>query len=121
MQINYLEVPGLGHRPPDASWFENGIIALDQSLPLTPPNAGPTTELHPLPSQIAQAQRILAAAKYYLELKPPQVPEEMRDRIRKSYQDKARKYLQRLLEEYPTAPAAARAPELLQQMDRADR
>jgi len=122
MQVNYLEVPGLGHRPPNASWFENGIIALDQSLPLTPPTAGPTTEPHPLPGQIAQAQRILMAAKYYLELKPPQVLEEERkDRIRKSYQDKARKYLQRVLEEYPASPAAAKARELLQRMDRADR
>lgn len=118
-QVNYFEVPGLGHRPPNASWFENAITALDQSLPLTPPVTSPTTEPHPLPSQVAQAQRILAAAKYYLELKPPQVLEEERqDRIRKSYQDKARKYLQRVLEEYPTAPAAARARELLQQMDR---
>jgi len=117
-RVSYFEVPGLGHRPPDASWFENGITALDQSLPLTPPVTGPTTEPHPLPSQIAQAQRILAAAKYYLELKLPQVPEEMKDRIRKSYQDKARKYLRRVLEEYPTTPAAAKARELLQQMDR---
>ncbi len=120
LQINYFEVPGLGHRPPNASWFENGITALDQSLRLTPPLTSPTADPHPLPSQVAQAQRILAAAKYYLELKPAQVLEqERKDQIRKSYQDKAHKYLQRVLEEYPTTPAAAKARELLQQMDRA--
>ncbi len=118
MRVSYFEVPGLGHRPPDASWFEHGITALDQSLPLTPPTTSPTTASHPLSSQIAQAQRILAAAKYYLELKLPPVSEEMKDRVRKSYRDKARKYLQRVLEEYPTTPAAAKARELLQQMDR---
>ncbi len=118
LRVSYLAVPGLGHRPPDTAWFEKGITALDQPASLTPPVTGPTTDLHPLPSQIAQAQRILAAAKYYLELKLPPVSEEMKDRIQKSYQDKARKYLQQVLEEYPTTLAATKARELLQQMDR---
>ncbi len=111
--ISYLEVPGLGHRPPDASWFEKGVAALDQPSLLTPPITGPTTDPRPLPSQVAQAQRILAAAQYYLKLAIPQGSEAMRERIRKSYQDKAHKYLQRVVEEYPTTPAAAKARELL--------
>jgi hypothetical protein len=115
--VSYLEVPGLGHRPPDASWFEKGITALDQCAPLTPPVTGPTTEPHPLPGQIAQAQRILAAAQYYRELKLPKVTKDMEDRIRRSYQDRARKYLHRVLAEYPTTPAAAKARVLLQAMD----
>jgi hypothetical protein len=115
-RVSYLEVPGLGHRPPDASWFEKGVAALNHGVSLTPPDTSPTKEPHPLPSQIAQAQRILAAGRYYLELKPPPVPVPAKDRIRKSYQDKARQYLQRVLEEYPTTPAAVRARELLQRM-----
>lgn len=117
-RVSYLEVPGLGHRPPDAWWFEQGIAALDQSVSLTPPLTSPTAEPDPLPSQVAQAQRILAAGRYYLELKLPPVSEAAKDRIRKSYQDKARQYLQRVRTEYPTTPAAAKARELLQGMDR---
>ncbi len=117
--VNYVEVPGLGHYPPNALWFEQGVTALDRFAPLTPPVTGPTTEPDPLPDQMAQAQRILAAAQYYLALKLPQGTEKMKDRIRKSYQDKARKYLRQVLEEYPTTPAAATARELLQGMNRA--
>ncbi len=116
--ISYFEVPGLGHYPPDAAWFEQGVVALDHAASLTLPISSPTTEPDPLPSQMAQAQRILAAAKYYLELKLPQGTEEMKDRIRTSYQDKARRYLQRVLTEYPTTPAAAKAREFLLGMDR---
>lgn len=117
--VRYFEVPGLGHYPPDAAWFEQGVVALDHAAPLTPPVTGPTAEPHPLPDQAAQAQRILAAARYYLALKPPQVLQERKDQIRKSYQDKARQYLQRVLAEYPTTAAAAQARELLQEMGQA--
>ncbi len=115
--ISYFEVPGLEHYPPDASWFEQGVTALDHSAPLTPPRVSPTTEPDPLPSQVTQAQRILAAARYYLELRFSQGTKEVQDRLRKSYHDKARQYLQRVLKEYPTTPAAARAHELLQAMN----
>jgi predicted esterase len=111
--VSYLEIPGLGHVPPNAGWFEKGVAALDSLEPLTPPVIGPTTDPNPSPSQIAQAQRLLATAQYYLELKLPQVSKEMQDKCRKSYRESARKYLQRVLDEYPTAPVAARARELL--------
>jgi|GEM_PF-392637 len=113
IRVSYLEVPGLGHFPPNAGWFQNGVAALDQSEPRTPPVSSPTTDASPLPAQIAQAQRILATAQYYLELRVPQGSKEMQERCRKSYQEAARKYLERVLKEYPTTPAATRARELL--------
>jgi len=33
--ITYIEVPGMGHGPPEADWFEKGLLALDAS-PGTP-------------------------------------------------------------------------------------
>lgn len=116
-RICCLEVPGLGHVPPNAAWFEKGVDALDHSEPLTPPVTSPTTQPNPSRDQIAQAQRILATAQYYLECKSPQTSQEMQDRIRKSYREKARKYLRQVLEEYPTTPAALKARELLDGMD----
>jgi dienelactone hydrolase len=115
--VSYFEVPRLGHYPPDAAWFEKGVAALDQSPALTPPVTAPTQDPRPQPGQMAQAQRILAAARYYLEMKPPQGSEETKERARRSNREKARQYLQRVLEEYPTTPAAARARKLLQGME----
>jgi hypothetical protein len=125
IHVTYLEVPRLGHLHPDASWFERGVTALEQSKPLTPPIITPTKDPHPLPGQIAQAQRILATARYYLEAKasywekqPSKRGEDFKDRMRKSNQDKARTYSQQVLDEYPTTPAAAQARTLLSTMDR---
>jgi hypothetical protein len=115
--VSYFEVPGLGHTHPDARWFEQGIVALDQSKPLTPPLISPTKEPHPLPGQVAQAQRILATAQYYLEQTAPGKSGKMPDRMRRPLQDKSRKYLQQVLEEYPTTPAAIRARALLGALD----
>jgi hypothetical protein len=125
IHVTYLEVPGLGHLHPDALWFQQGVTALDQSKPLTPPIISPTKDPRPLPGQIAQAQRILATAQYYLEAKvsywekqPSPRGEDIKDKIRKSNQDKARKYLQQVLDEYPNTPAAAKARGLLREPDR---
>ena len=119
--VSHFEVPGLGHRPPDAAWFEQGIVALDYAAPLTPPLTSPTTEPRPVPSQMAQAQRILATAQYYLDLKVPPVSEERRKQIRQSYQEKARACLQRVQTEYPTTPASVKARALLEEMERTPR
>lgn len=119
IRVSYLEVPGLGHFPPNAGWFQNGVAALDQSGPRIPPVTGPTTDPDPLPGQIAQARRILATAQYYLELGLPKgADQRIQDRVRKSYQEAARKYLEQVLKEYPTTPAAIKARELLHGMDR---
>jgi len=120
--ITYIEVPGLGHTPPSAYWFEQGIIALDQSKPLTPPVISPTKEAQPLPSQVAQARRLLVTALYYLDIKPPKppqnkIPKDIQEKMLKMTQDKARKYLQQVLDEYPTTPAAAKASALMRGID----
>lgn len=107
--VAYIEVPRAGHYPPNASWFEKGVAALDQAEPSIPPTPTPTT----------QAQRTLAAARYYLEVKLPQGSEQIKERVRRSNRDKARQYLQQVVEQYPTAPAAAPARELLQGMGQA--
>jgi len=116
--VTYLEVPGLGHAPPNAGWFEKGVAALDSAESLTPPVTGPTTDPNPSPGQIAQAQRLLATAQCYIEHEPPRgVDKSVQDRVRKSYRESARTYLKRLLDEYPMTPAAAQARELLPRAD----
>ncbi len=118
VHVSYLEVPDLGHRPPDAAWFERGIVALEESTPLTPPVIGPTKQPQPLPTQIAQAKRILMTAQYYLEQKVNEnLPENVKAKARRSSQDKARQYLKQVLDEYPTTPAAAKARTPLQTLD----
>ena len=114
-RVTYLEVPGHGHMHPDVKWFEKGIIALDFSAPVTPPITSPTAKPQPLPGQNAQAQRILATAQLHLESAPaPKSPNPDAERAR--HRETARKYLQQLLRDYPTTPAAAKAQELLRGM-----
>ncbi|MGE5294636.1 MAG: hypothetical protein ACM3VT_07395 [Solirubrobacterales bacterium] len=118
-RVSYLEVPGLGHVPPNAGWFGKGVAALDSSESLVPPVTGPTTDPRPSTGQIGQAQRLLATAKFYLEHPLPRgVDESVRERVGTSYRQKARKYLDRVLAEYPTTPAAVLSRELLREMDR---
>jgi hypothetical protein len=112
-RVNYLVLPSGGHRPPNAPSFERGLMALE-----SPPRAAlvtsPTDQPNPLPGQIGQAQRILATALLKLERKyPEQYSKEQVERIRKSNQDRARKYLQQVISDYPTTPAAAKARQLL--------
>ena len=113
VHVTYFEVPGLGHVLPNANWFEMGVAALDESKPLTPPDVSPTTNPKPLPGQVAQAQRILATARYYLDQKPHLKTKGIEDRARQSSHDKARKYLRQLTNEYPTTSAADKARSLL--------
>jgi hypothetical protein len=74
----------------------------------------PTDQPNPLPGQIGQAQRILATALLNLERQyPKQYSKEQVARFRKAAQDRARKYLEQVVSEYPTTPAAAKARQLL--------
>jgi len=104
-RVTYIEVPRLAHELPSPLWFEKGISALDQSKPQTPPATGPATQPHPLPGQIAQAQRLLATARMRLDPRGGPILPRQRDR--------ARQYLQQVLREYPATPAAAKARQLL--------
>jgi hypothetical protein len=98
-RVSFIEVPRLGHTHPNASWLEKGIVALE-SPPKKPPATAPTSARGALPSQQAQARRILATGQRLLESKPPSPKS-------------ARPFFQRVLDEYPATPAAAQARELL--------
>jgi len=116
-RVNYLVLPGGGHRPPNAYWFDRGLTVLE-SPPQAPLLTSPTDQPNPLPGQLGQAQRILATALLNLERQyPRQYSKEQVERLRKSAQDRARKYLEQVISEYPTTPAATQARHLLAGMD----
>jgi hypothetical protein len=120
-RVSYLEVPAWAHAPPNAQWFEKGIIALE-ARPKAPPTTAPTTDSHPMPSQNAQANRLLASAKSSLEEHSrytPEVQKRLTPGWHKKNQDETRKYFQQLLADYPTTPAARIARDLLSTLDQA--
>jgi hypothetical protein len=125
-RVEYIVVPKCEHSPPDAAWFEQGLVALESPLSKTPPITCPTRDPDPLPGQIAQAQRILATAQMHRDT----VLSSMQKRLKRnniSWVEVAEKYpqtnarvhtlLKRTVEEYPTTPAAAKARQLLQDLD----
>lgn len=119
-RASYIEVPGLGHNHPTAAWFERGVAALEVK-PTTPPTTRPTTQPRPLPGQVAQAQRVLATALFQVDERTWQsksVAERpaLAQRMRAQREEQARKYLQQVLDEFPTTPAAAKARQLLTQL-----
>jgi pimeloyl-ACP methyl ester carboxylesterase len=98
--LTYFEVPGMGHRPPDADWFDKALAALDEI-----PKSAPAAKLATLPAEAPAAQDVpveadkqLRAARLYLdhELYP-----------------QARERLRRLIAAYPRTPAAEEAKKLL--------
>jgi predicted esterase len=102
-RVSYFEIPRGGHNHPDDSWFERGIDALDRPPDRTPPTTGPTRDSHPSPGQVAQAKRLLSTAQELLD--GPNATWGARF---------APKYLQQVIEDYPTTPSAALAKELLE-------
>jgi hypothetical protein len=98
-----IEVPRLGHSIPGGLWFDNAVKALE-SKPKTPPTTAPTTDPHPLPGQVAQARRFLVSGEIFLSGKYP---------IKRL----ARKELLRVINDFPTTPSAAKARQLLEQLN----
>jgi hypothetical protein len=94
----YIEVPGLGHSPPDGQWFEKGLAALEAE-PKTPPTTAPTADPNPSQSQIDQSKRLLTTAQHG-------GPDE-----------RIRSLLNQVLTDYPTTPSAALAKKGLDWMD----
>lgn len=111
-RVTFIEVPRLGHDLPSASWFERGIVALEKPKPRTAPTTSPTTQPHPLPGQIAQAQRLLATAQLHLDR------QKQHNSARAA--GKAREYLRQVIEQYPTTPAAAKARQILERAGEGD-
>jgi dienelactone hydrolase len=104
-RATFLIVPGAGHAHPNASWFEKGVIALDESKPTPTPTTSPTDKPSPLPGQIAQARRLWVTAMMNLG--------------GGGGGRYARPYLQEILDRYSTTPSAKNARELLKQLDQA--
>ena len=104
-RVNFIEVPRLGHRPPDRAWFEKGLLALE-AKPKTPPTTRPTRDPNPGPGQVAQARRMVVTALEHIDgaAKNGRPPGQG-----------SRRLLERVVEEYPTTPAAAQARDLLAQ------
>jgi len=116
-RVHYLVLPSGGHTPPNAQWFDRGLTLLE-----SPPQAAlltsPTDQPNPQPGQLGQAQRILATALLILERKyPKEYSQDQVERLRKTAQERARSYLQQVISEYPTTPAAAQARKVLAGMD----
>ena len=42
-RLSYIEVPGVGHNMPDATWFEKGLRDLDNFAASAPPTTHPAT------------------------------------------------------------------------------
>lgn len=104
--ITYLQVPGMGHRPPDAEWFEKGMLALDEKIePIAKPALAPKPATRPAAAGSSQptdpaavADHLLSTARLYLDNHQLEI---------------GRKKLAWIIEHYPTTPAAAEAKKLL--------
>jgi hypothetical protein len=108
-RVTFFEIPQGGHVLPDASWFERGLEALDAPELKRPPATEPTSDPHPSADQLAQATRLLATAQEIIDGDNGWIPPE---------REFAKHCLQRLIEDYPTTPAAATARELADWIDR---
>ncbi|HEX2970801.1 MAG TPA: PHB depolymerase family esterase [Tepidisphaeraceae bacterium] len=94
--VIYLEVPGMGHEPPNAQWFEKGIAALVEELPAA--STQPTTRRVEEPSEadkLVRVSRVFIANGMYAA---------------------ARTRLERVVTEYPAAPEAQEAKKILEEI-----
>ncbi len=108
LRVSCFEIPQLGHSHPNAIWFEKAVTALAQPQTKPPaPDISPTTSPNPLPSQLAQARRLLATARWELEIASSW------DRSGAPKRE-AMRYVQQLLKDYPATPAAAEGRAMLQ-------
>ena len=118
LHVTYIEVPGMGHQPPNAEWFEKGVMAMEdvKSEPVaaaSAPNANSdkpkqpagasSTATPPAAGPEAEADKLLRNAKVYID---NQLFKEARDR------------LNNLITKYPDSPAAKEAKNLLKQIEK---
>jgi hypothetical protein len=117
-RVSFVEVPKTGHALPPAAWFERGLVAME-SPPKKLPTTAPTGAAAAGPGQVALADRILATGLLHMD-----EWKGARDRNPEAAahsEESARRYLQRVLDQYPTTPAAARAGKLLEELGRRPR
>jgi hypothetical protein len=114
--ITYLQVPGMGHQPPNEEWFAKGMAALDEPLAAaTPPKPSPATQrstTRPTAASVAAAKtpateptdpptiaaHLLTGAKLYID--------------NKQY-ERGREKLRWIVQQYPATPAADEAKKML--------
>ena len=112
--VTYFEIPRGGHNHPDDSWFERGINALDHPPNNRPPATQPSSDRHPNPAQTAQAKRLLATAQEELDTIYPG----NHGAVPRPFQDRARRALEQLEQDYPATPAAETGRQMMDWMRR---
>jgi len=111
LRVALFEIPRAGHNHPNAAWFEKAVTALERPIGTPhPPATGPTTRPDPSGAQIAQAQRLLATARWHVEVESAWNGRAQTTKL-------AKEALEHLLQDYPTTPAAASAKDLLARLD----
>ena len=112
LHATYIEVPGMGHQPPDPEWFEKGVTAMEDVKSERVAAVAPKTvadKPKPVPntpsaaSPEGEADKLLRNAKVYID---NQLYKDARDR------------LQNLVAKYPDSPAAKEAKELLKKIEK---
>jgi poly(3-hydroxybutyrate) depolymerase len=119
LHVTYIEVPGMGHQPPNSEWFEKALLAAmeDVQAPVaaSPAKAEPPKSAQPAKSappadapatakltSDQEAEKLLRNAKLYIE---NQLVNDARDR------------LQNIIAKYPDTPSAKEAKELLKKTE----
>jgi predicted esterase len=126
-RVTSFGVPNCGHSAPPAPWFDKAVAELE-SEPRKPPATQPTLNgAAPGRDQVAQAKRLLSTAELYLDereqlrksaaaLQKNATAATRERKLREAIADatgSARPYLEQVLRDYPTAPAAQRARDLI--------
>jgi hypothetical protein len=107
-RVTCIEVPNIGHTHPNARYFANGLAALD-AKPKAPPTTSPSKDESPLPTQIAQARRFYISGRFRFDA--------YHENKSEAWRAAALQYLQRVVDDFPTAPSAGPARELLKNLN----
>ncbi|MDB5331255.1 MAG: hypothetical protein JWP03_2406 [Phycisphaerales bacterium] len=103
--VLYLEVPGMGHQPPPADWFEKGLAFLDER-PAAVAASQPADRVIPVAgapndSNAEAADKLLRMAKLY---------------VKNNRADQAKAQLEKLIDTYPNSPVTIEAKKLLAEL-----
>jgi hypothetical protein len=109
LNVTYLEVPGMGHQPPDAEWFEKALEAMDKPSAAPVASAGKSGKSAALPPASKPAVDPAEAAS-------EQMFKKARMYADNKMIDKARALANEVVEQYPKTAAAADARKLLDQI-----
>jgi len=117
-RVTYIEVPGMGHQPPDAEWFEKGVVAMEDlksTLAATMPAKAN------LPRSAAEKEKAPAAATTTQDTPAQEAQKLLRNArlyIENQLYQQARERLQNIITKYPDTSAAKEAKEMLKQIEK---